>query len=129
MAEGYLRKYSKNNLDLYSAGISPDKINQNTIDTMFLDGIDISNHTSNNVLEYLDYKFDFVITLCNNAKLNCPSFAYNPKIIHRNFLDPYNSQGNDIQIKSVYMNVREEIKLFCQEFISSNFKDLYINEF
>lgn len=69
MAEGYLRKYSKNNLDLYSAGISPDKINQNTIDTMFLDGIDISNHTSNNVLEYLDYKFDFVITLCNNAKL------------------------------------------------------------
>ena len=68
IAEGYLRHFADNKADVYSAGVETHGVNPKAITTMQEDGIDISNHTSNNIDEYYDIDFDFVITVCDNAR-------------------------------------------------------------
>src|ERR1044071_873434 len=72
IAEGYLRYFSGEKADIYSAGIETHGVNPRAIATMLEDGIDISGHTSNNVDEYRDIAFDYVLTVCDNAKESCP---------------------------------------------------------
>ncbi|MFI5188633.1 MAG: arsenate reductase ArsC, partial [Chitinophagales bacterium] len=67
IAEGYIRHFAGNKTEIYSAGIETHGVNPKAIETMKEDGIDISNHTSNNIDEYRDIDFDFVITVCDNA--------------------------------------------------------------
>ena len=68
IAHGYLQKIAGDKAQVYSAGVETHGVNPKAIATMLEDGIDISNHTSNNVLEYQGIDFDFVITVCDNAK-------------------------------------------------------------
>ena len=68
IAEGYLRKFAAENAIVYSAGVETHGVNPRAILIMAEDGIDISGHTSNNIDEYRDIDFDFVITVCDNAK-------------------------------------------------------------
>ncbi|HBK82455.1 MAG TPA: protein tyrosine phosphatase, partial [Flavobacterium sp.] len=74
IAEGYLRHFAGQTAKIYSAGIETHGVNLKAIATMKDDGIDISNHTSNNIDEYRNVDFDFVITVCDNAKEGCPFF-------------------------------------------------------
>ena len=83
------------------------------------DGIDILNHTSNNINEYAAIDFDFVITVCDNAKERCPFFATNAKKFHYNFPDPAKAVGTDEQILQEFRNVRELIKNYCREFVAN----------
>jgi arsenate reductase (thioredoxin) len=85
IAEGYLRHLAEGKAEIYSAGIETHGVNPKAISIMKEDGIDISNHTSNNVDEYKN--IDFVITVCDNAKENCPYFPTNAKKFHYNFPD------------------------------------------
>ncbi len=62
------------------------------------DNIDISNHTSNNVDEYRSIDFDFVITVCENAKERCPVFPSTAKMFHYNFPDPAKATGSEKEI-------------------------------
>ena len=120
IAEGYLRYFAGNKAEIYSAGIETHGVNPKAILTMKEDGIDISNHTSNNIEEYKNIDFDFVITVCDNAKERCPFFPSNAKKFHYNFPDPAKATGTDEQIKQEFRNVRQSIKDYCQNFVLIN---------
>ena len=120
MAHGYLQHFGGNKVTVYSAGVETHGVNPKAIETMKNDGIDISHHTSNNVLEYQGIDFDFVITVCDNAKERCPYFPSKALTFHYNFPDPAKATGSNEEIRREFEQVRELIKNYCQEFISSN---------
>lgn len=120
IAHGYLQHFGKDNVLVYSAGVETHGVNPMAIETMKNDGIDISHHTSNNILEYQGIDFDFVITVCDNAKERCPYFPSKALKFHHNFPDPAKATGSNEEIKKEFERVRELIKNYCQQFISSN---------
>ncbi len=122
IAEGYLRYFAKENADVYSAGVETHGVNQKAIETMQEDGIDISNHTSNNIDEYRLIDFDYVITVCDNAKERCPYFPTKAIKFHQNFPDPAKAAGTDEEVKNEFREVRNMIKDYCNEFIIQNIK-------
>jgi arsenate reductase len=120
IAEGYLRHFANGKAEVYSAGIETHGVNPKAIATMKEDGIDISKHTSNNVNEYSNMQFDYVITVCDNAKENCPYFPAKIKVFHHNFPDPAKAKGTDAEIMDEFRKVREMIKEYSKKFIESN---------
>jgi arsenate reductase len=114
MAEGYLRHFSGGKAEIYSAGILTHGVNPDAIKVMKEDGIDISHHTSNNVNEYADIHFDLIITVCDNAKENCPYFPSSAKRFHQNFPDPYKG------VIEEYRHTRDLLKVYCQKFVREN---------
>ena len=79
--------------------------------------IDISKHTSNNIDEYKNIDFDFVITVCDNAKENCPYFPSNAKKLHYNFPDPAKATGTEDEILEQFRIVRQQIKEYAVKFV------------
>lgn len=122
IAEGYLRHFANGNAEVYSAGVETHGVNPKAIAIMQEDGIDISNHTSNNIDEYYDIDFDFVITVCDNAKERCPFFPTKAKKFHHNFSDPAKAKGTDEEINEQFRQVRQQIKEYCERFIAENLK-------
>lgn len=120
IAEGYLRYFTDGKADIYSAGVETHGVNPYAIATMKEDGIDISSHTSNNIDEYPDIDFDFVITVCDNGKERCPVFPTKAKKFHRNFTDPAKATGTEEEIMEQFRQVREEIKKYCSQFVTDN---------
>ena len=120
IAEGYLRHFANGNAEVYSAGVETHGVNPKAIAIMQEDGIDISNHTSNNIDEYFDIDFDFVITVCDNAKERCPFFPTKAKKFHHNFSDPSKATGTDEEINEQLRQVRQQIKEYCEQFITDN---------
>ena len=120
MAHGYLNYFAANKAQVYSAGIETHGVNPRAITIMKEDGIDISHHTSNNVDEYKNVDFNFVITVCDNAKENCPYFPTKAKKFHQNFPDPAKATGTEEQITNEFRRVREMIKVYCQKFVAEN---------
>lgn len=120
LAEGYLRHFAGDKADIYSAGVETHGVNPRAIVTMKEDGIDISNHTSNNIDEYSEFDFDFVITVCDNAKERCPYFPTKSIKFHQNFTDPAKAMGTEEEIQSAFRKVREDIKAYCESFIKDN---------
>lgn len=118
IAHGYLEYFGKDKVEVFSAGIETHGVNPRAIATMKEDGIDISNHTSNNVNEYSTLEFDYVITVCDNAKEHCPYFPAKVKMQHQNFPDPAKAKGTQAEIDAEFKRVREMIKTYCQSFIS-----------
>lgn len=117
IAEGYLRYFAKDKAEVYSAGVETHGVNPRAIATMQEDGIDISNHTSNNVDEYRNIDFDYVITVCDHAKERCPYFPTNAKKFHYNFPDPAKAKGTEEEIRQEFKVVREMIKEYCKKFV------------
>ncbi len=120
IAEGYLKYFSGNKAEVYSAGVETHGVNPLAVQTMLEDGVDISNHTSNNVNEYRDVDFDFVITVCDNAKERCPYFPSKAQKFHHNFPDPAKAKGTEEQIKEQFRMVRNMIKEYCSSFIKEH---------
>ncbi len=120
IAEGYLRHFANGKAEIYSAGIETHGVNPKAIITMLEDEIDISTHTSNNVEEYNAIEFDFVITVCDNAKENCPYFPSKAKKFHYNFPDPAKAIGTEEEIMEQFKIVRELIKKYCKDFVKDN---------
>ena len=123
IAEGYLRNFSGDRATIYSAGIETHGVNPKAIEIMKRDGIDISNHTSNNINEYLDIDFDFVITVCDNAKENCPYFPTKAERFHQNFPDPAKATGNAEEVMNEFKRVRDMIKTYAHDFVTQYLKD------
>jgi len=119
MAEGYLRYFTGNKAIVYSAGIETHGVNHKAIAIMKEDGIDISSHTSNSINEYSH--FDFIITVCDNAKERCPFFTSKAQKFHQNFPDPAKASGTEEQIKEQFRKVREQIKSYSQKFVTEHF--------
>jgi arsenate reductase (thioredoxin) len=120
IAEGYLRHFTKNKAEVYSAGIETHGVNPKAIAVMKEDGIDISKHTSNNIDEYKGIDFDYVITVCDNAKESCPYFPTKAKVFHQNFPDPAKATGTEEEIRQQFRKVRDMIKLYCEKFVADN---------
>ena len=117
IAHGYLKLYAKDKAEVYSAGIETHGVNPKAIAVMKEDGIDISSHTSNNINEYRNINFDYVITVCDNAKEQCPVFPSTAKQFHHNFVDPAKATGTEEEIMQQFRSVRDEIKKFSKEFV------------
>ncbi|HTQ27909.1 MAG TPA: arsenate reductase ArsC [Puia sp.] len=120
IAEGYLRNLAGDRATVYSAGVETHGVNPRAIQVMKEDGIDISHHTSNNINEYLGMDFDFVITVCDNAKERCPFFPSTAKKFHHNFPDPAKATGSDEEVMNKFREVRNQISAYCQQFVSEN---------
>ena len=120
LAEGYLRKFAAGKAEVYSAGVETHGVNPRAIATMLEDGIDISNHTSNNILEYTGIEFDYVITVCDNAKERCPYFPSKAEKFHYNFPDPAKATGTEEEIAKEFASVREMIKKYCADFVAAH---------
>ncbi len=120
IAEGYLKFFTKDKAEVYSAGIETHGVNPRAIATMKKDGIDISGHTSNNINEYSNIEFDFVITVCDNAKENCPYFPTKAQKYHCNFPDPAKAVGTEEGMMNEFRTVRELIKKYSKIFVQEN---------
>ena len=105
---------------MQSAGLEPGKLNLDVVEVMKEDGIDISHHASNNISEYLKIDFDFVITVCNNAKERCPYFPTKAVKLHHNFPDPAKATGTNEEIRKEFQRVRDLIKVYCEHFVNEN---------
>jgi len=116
IAEGYLRHFAGEKAEVYSAGIEVHGVNPRAIATMKEDGIDISTHTSNHIDEYRTIAFDYVITVCDNARERCPFFPTKAVKMHQNFPDPAKAQGSEEEITAEFRRVRDMIKIYCKEF-------------
>jgi arsenate reductase len=117
MAEGFLKSFGKN-IDVFSAGTLPaEKVNSFAVKAMKEIGIDISNGIAENVDKYLHQSFDYVITVCDNAKETCPIFIGKVKHnLHIGFDDPADAVGTEEEIMPVYRRVRNEIEREIRKF-------------
>jgi arsenate reductase len=122
IAHGYLEHFVGNKANIYSAGVETHGVNPRAIATMKEDGIDISHHTSNNVVEYKEISFDYVITVCDHAKERCPYFPSNAEKFHYNFPDPAKTVGTDEEIEQEFRRVRDMIKKYCLDFVKTYLK-------
>ena len=121
IAHGYLEYFTDGrSVKVYSAGVETHGVNPRAIATMAEDGIDISENTSNNMSEYFEIDFGFVITVCDNAKERCPYFPTQAKKFHYNFPDPAKATGTEAEIMAEFRSVRELIKTYCKNFVAEN---------
>ena len=123
MAEGFLKSFDES-LEVYSAGTKPaGKVNPFAVKAMKEVGIDISNGVAEDVDKYLSQSFDYVITVCDNAKETCPVFMGDVKHrIHIGFDDPADAVGTEEDVMPVYRRVRDEIKRDFYEFYLKELK-------
>ena len=118
IAHGYLEYFTnREDITVYSAGVETHGVNPKAIAVMKDDGIDISKNTSNNVDEYFDILFDFVITVCDNAREHCPFFPTKAVKLHYNFPDPAKATGSNSEIDLEFVKVRNLIKVYCHNFV------------
>jgi arsenate reductase len=109
MAEGLLRHIAGDRFDVASAGVSPTHVRPEAITAMREIGIDISHRNSKSVDTFSGQEFDYVITVCDNAKEQCPVFPGTTKRIHWSFADPATAEGDDELRLAVFRKVRDEI--------------------
>ena len=119
IAEGYLRYFAGGRAEVYSAGVETHGVNPRAIAIMAEDGLDISGHTSNHVDEYADVDFDFVITVCDNARERCPYFPTRAEKLHQNFPDPAKATGTEEEVMAEFRRVREMVKNYAKDFVES----------
>ena len=109
MAEGLLRALFDDRYEVYSAGTQPTEVNPYAVNVMTEIGIDISGHEAKNVEKYIGEEFDYVITVCDNAKETCPIFPKGKKNIHKGFEDPSSFIGNEQEVLDKFRQLRNEI--------------------
>lgn len=120
MAEGLLRQEAGDRFEVSSAGTKPTRVRPEAIAVMREVGIDISSHRSKSVGEFKDQAFDYVITVCDNAKENCPVFAATTKRIHWSIEDPAALQGSPEQKLAEFRRVRDQLRLCLRQFVQES---------
>ena len=112
IAEGWARHLKSDIIEPYSAGISPGAINTIAITVMAEVGVDISAQTSKHVDSLRETNFDYVVTMCDNARQNCPAWPSKSRLVHRHFEDPSFMTGTEEQIMAAFRKVCGQIKDF-----------------
>jgi arsenate reductase len=118
MAEGFFRHYGGDKVEIYSAGLSPKGVHPLAIIVMAEVGVDISKQTSNHLNEYMGQKFDYLITVCDNAAANCPSFPGEGTRLHWPFDDPASSTVVGEEVLGEFRRVRDEVGRQIREWIT-----------
>jgi len=114
MAEGLLNTIFGDSYDAYSAGVEPTIVSPYAIEVMKELGIDISDHRSKSIEEFRDKTFDYVVTVCDNAKESCPFFP-GKKVLHKSFEDPGAADGSIEEILDDFREIRDNIKSWIEE--------------
>ena len=117
MAEGLLRDLAGDKFEVESAGTIASFVRPQAIAAMAEIGIDISEHRSKCLDEFLDTEFEYVITVCDNANESCPVFPGNARRIHWSFDDPAEVKGDDEEVAEVFRRVRNEISERLRSFV------------
>jgi arsenate reductase len=115
IAEGWANYLKSDVIKAYSAGIRPIGVNPKTIEVMAEAGVDISDHTSKHIDDLVGIDFDYVVTVCDNAREQCPVFPGKAKLFHKAFEDPYFASGSEEEIMAVFRKVRDQIRAFIEE--------------
>lgn len=121
MAEGWVRHLKGDVMDAYSAGLETHGLNPDAVKVMLEAGVDISGHQSKHVDEFIDKKFDAVITVCDHANETCPYFPGAVKRLHAGFEDPP-KKAEELALKGAsreeqlecYRKVRDDVKAFVE---------------
>jgi arsenate reductase len=124
MAEGLLRHDGGPECQVFSAGTQPSRVRPEAIQVMREVGIDISGHRSKSVDEFAGQDFDYVITVCDNAKESCPVFPAKAKPIHWSIEDPAAAQGSEEERLSAFRLVRDELRARLQAFAQGEVEKL-----
>lgn len=105
-----MRRLRGHEFEVFSAGTKPSAVNPKAIKVMAEIGIDISGQRSKSTEEFKDLDFDFIITVCDNARETCPVFPRGAHQIHWSFIDPAAAKGTEEEILSVFRKVRDQIR-------------------
>ena len=116
MAEGLLRQDAGDRFEVESAGTTPGQVRPEAIAAMKEIGIDISGHRSKHVDEFAGKPFDYVLTVCDNAKESCPTFPGRTNRIHKAFEDPAALEGAEQDRLALFRAVRDEIRAYLKAF-------------
>lgn len=123
MAEGLFRHLAGDRFEVESAGTEQTRVNPSAIAAMKELGIDISSHTSKTLDRFLDQKWDYVITVCDNANESCPIFAGASTRLHWSFEDPSVAKGSDDERLAEFRRIREQIRARLETFVSELNRD------
>jgi arsenate reductase len=119
MAEGLLRHMAGDRFEVLSAGVEPSYVRAQAVEAMREKGIDISTHRSKSVDEFAEQEFDYVITVCDNARERCPVFPGKAERLHWSFDDPAAAVGDEEAKLAVFRRVRDAIESRLREFLRS----------
>ena len=109
MAEGLLRAFGGDSVEVFSAGTNPSRVRPEAIAVMSEIGIDLAGHRSKHVREFDGQHFDYVITVCDNANESCPIFPGNTERIHWSFPDPAATEGSETERLAAFRRVRDAL--------------------
>ena len=118
MAEGFLRSMAGGRFEVRSAGTEPQGVNPAAVAVMAEAGIDISGHRSESVEAYLGTSVSTVITVCDRAAANCPTFPENAEKVHWSFEDPAAARGEERERMAVFRRVRDQIAASVRDWLS-----------
>jgi arsenate reductase len=114
IAEGWARCLKADVMEAYSAGIYPAQVNSRAIAVMKEAGVDISGQRSKHIDELADMEFDYVVTVCDFAREQCPVFFGRARHIHRSFEDPSFMEADEQQIMAAFRKLRDEMRAFVE---------------
>jgi len=118
MAEGLLRHDAGDRFEVESAGTKPSQVRPEAIAVMKELSIDISGHRSKSVDEFAGQSFDYVLTVCDNAKESCPVYPGHAYRLHRAFEDPAAAGGSETERLAVFRRVRDQLRDYLRRFPS-----------
>ncbi len=118
MAEGLLRHVAGNRFEVFSAGTRPTQVRPEAIAVMREAGIDISGHRSKSADEFAGQGFDYVVTVCDNAKESCPVFPATTKRVHWSIEDPAAVQGSETERLAAFRQIRDELRTRLLRFVT-----------
>ena len=116
MAEGLLRHDSGDRFEVESAGTKPSRVRPEAIAVLKELAIDISGHRSKSVDEFAGQSFDYVLTVCDNAKEKCPIYPGHANRLHHNFEDPAAVQGSEGERLAAFRKARDQIREYLKNF-------------
>lgn len=116
MAEGILRHDWGDRFQVESAGTEPVPVKTEAVQVMREAGIDISGHRSKSVREVADHDFDYVLTVCDQAKEACPVFPRATQQMHHSFEDPAAARGSAEERLDAFRRVRDELRTYLRDF-------------
>lgn len=116
MAEGLLRHDAGERFEVFSAGTSPSHVRPEAMTVMGELGIDISGHRSKSVDAFTGQHFDYVLTVCDNAKESCPIFPGKTVTIHHSFEDPATLRGSEEERLALFRRIRDEMMHYLRGF-------------
>ena len=120
MAEALLREMGGERFEVESAGVSPSRVRPEAVEAMREVGIDISGHRSKSADEFTGQEFDYIITVCDNARETCPVFPGHAERIHQSFEDPPAPGAADPDTTmAIFRRLRDEIREWMRGFIAN----------